>query len=172
MMETWVVNLENERHRWDTIREHLSGWGITDPYRFNAIPPNPDEMPVWKGLVRTNVPKKMAIARTYLSLAQNLEQRDADRFLVIQDDVRFTADPHREFTRPMHLYGGYRIRGRGMEIWFEPHIHPWAFTIARDFVPALRSALTNPDRQVCELWCRLIRPEDVTYDNPATAEAT
>jgi len=168
-LETWVLNLEDQPDRWDTMRRHLDGWGITDPKRFNAIPPVEGEVPVWRGRDRKNVPKRVAIVRTYARLMQTLEGRDADRFLVVQDDIRFTADPHRKFTHPLHLYGGYTIRPRGWGIYKEIHVHPWAFTIQRDFVRSLWQEWAEPVKPSCELWTRIIRPDTTTYDDPATA---
>jgi len=178
-MLTVVPNLDSQPGRWRSMVQHLAGFGIV-PVRFRAEPATGRSE--WYGADLWDVAKCQAVTRTYRRLMRHLQTVNADRFMIVQDDIRFTQPPHP--TTGVHLCGGYRLhtyRHDGQHLvqtaesfivdpTVSDHVCPKAFTVTAGMLPLLEDAWTDETRQACETWTPLLI--EATFDEVPIADDT
>ncbi|MCP4897370.1 MAG: hypothetical protein GY906_10400 [bacterium] len=165
-----MINRADDTDRWDAIVEHLAEFGI-EPHRFEAVEPV-NGVPLWRGKQMGDIPKRVAIVKSYTALMGYLQDRPEGWFVILQDDTRLSETPIRDYDRPLHLLGGYKLRGRHRSPCHEVHICPRGFVAHSSILSRLQQAWNEPINQACRLWCRLIRPDTTSWDDPRTAEET
>ena len=181
-MITYIVNLDTQPDRWATTQDHLAQWPHLDLHRWSATPADTITVTNWDDHYQDPA-RRVAIIDSYQRLLASLEGDGP--WLILQDDIRFTEDPHRNTDTSIHLYGGYRLRPwrtlpdgtrtpagpyQTVDPTIAAHVCPQAFLLRRPAVQPILDALAPRNRSMCNLWVTALA--DATWDNPPTAEPT
>ena len=171
-LTTFVINRWTQPNRWHKMQRHLDQWPNLRVFRWPGLEPDKVTVTQWvQGNVR-DPEKRVAIIQTYRSLFDHLADRHDGPWLILQDDIRLNQHPARDFTKPIHLYGGYHIgRHRHHNPDQSPHVHPFAFTATPEAVEPISRLLRNETRQLCETWTDYLTADTTSWDTPPSAVA-